>query len=73
MSMEEDALGTRAGSERWSVGEKGSEQLQRYRERRDGDLAWESLGDSSWQFCDGGGWAGASWSEEVQRWEHGCQ
>ena len=38
--MEEDALGTRAGSERWSVGEKGSEQLQRYRERRDGDLAW---------------------------------
>ena len=42
--MEEDALGTRAGSERWSVGEKGSEQLQRYRERRDGDLAWESLG-----------------------------
>lgn len=37
-------------------GEKGSERLQMCMERRVGDPAWESLGNSSQQFCDEGGW-----------------
>ena len=50
-------------------GEKGSKRLQKHVERCYGNPAWES----SPQFCDGGGLAGASWNEEVQRWEHGCR
>ena len=43
-------------------GEKGSKRLQKHVERCYGNPAWES----SPQFCDGGGLAGASWNERFR-------